>query len=103
VMPVLQPSAHKPRWYLVPVRVVLMTFIMTLMAFAVSLLIGICGVAGAAKLRGLEPNFALAYRRIAFPAAGAVCAIALTATTVMEVRAYRRAKMLEGIEHQMRV
>ena len=100
-MRVFVASAHKPRWYLVPVRVLLVTVILTLLAFAVGLLIGICGVAGAAKLRGLEPNFSLAYRLIAFPAAAAVSAIALSATTVVEVRAYRRARTLEKIEQQM--
>ncbi|MBV9342409.1 MAG: hypothetical protein JO159_16170 [Acidobacteria bacterium] len=101
-MRALQASAPKPRWYLVPVRVLLATVTLTLLAFALGLLIGICAVAGAAKLRGLEPNFSLAYRLIAFPAAAAVAGIALAATTVVEVRAYRRAKTLEGIEQQMR-
>lgn len=101
MMRAFETAAHGPRWYFVPIRILLVTFIMTLMAFALSLLIGICGVVGAAKLRGFEPNLSAAYRHIAFPVAAVAAAIVLAATTMMEVRAYRRAKMLEEIEHQI--
>ena len=86
------------RWYLIPVRVVLVTFIITLLSFAVSLLLGIGGVVLAAKMRDVHPNMTLAYKFVALPAAGMVAAIVLVSSTFMEVRHYRQAKTLEGIE-----
>ena len=37
-------SRPMPRWYLIPVRVLLVTFVVMLLSFAVSLLLGIGGV-----------------------------------------------------------
>jgi hypothetical protein len=92
---------RKPRWYLIPVRVLLVTFIVTLLSFAVSLLLGIFGVIVAAKVRGVHPNMTLAYRDVALPVAGVVAAIVLISATVMEVRHYRQTKALGRIESQM--
>jgi ABC-type dipeptide/oligopeptide/nickel transport system permease component len=91
-------SGRKPRWYLIPVRVVVATFVMTLLSFAVSLLLGIAGVVLAARLRGTRPDLTFAYRHIALPSAAAVAAIVLISATAMEVRHYQRAKTLEEIE-----
>src|SRR5277367_6844297 len=53
----MQPStspANKPRWYLIPPRILLVTFLLTLLSFAVSLSLGIPAVVIAARLRGLH-------------------------------------------------
>jgi hypothetical protein len=89
---------RKPRWYLIPFRVLLVTFLLTLLAFAVSLLLGIAGVVVGAKLRGGTPNMQVAYRDVAAPVAATVCAIVLVSSIFMEVRNYRQAKALAGIE-----
>ena len=86
---------------MIPVRIVLVTFIVTLLSFAVSLLLGIFGVILAAKLRGVHPNMTLAYRDVALPVAGMVAAIVLVSATVMEVRHYRQTKALDRIADQM--
>jgi amino acid transporter len=96
-----ESSIRKQRWYLIPVRIVLVTFIVTLLSFAVSLLLGIFGVLLAAKLRGVHPNMTLAYRDVALPVAGIVAAIVLVSSTVMEVRHYRQTKALGNIADQM--
>ena len=97
----LENQARGPRWYLIPVRVLLVTFVVSLLSFAVSLLLGICAVALAAKLRNTTADLRIAYRLIAAPAAGVVAAIVLVSASFMEVRHYRRTKVLSGIEHQI--
>ena len=97
----LENPARGPRWYLIPVRVLLVTFVISLLSFAVSLLLGICAVALAAKLRGIPADLRVAYRLIAAPAAGVVAAIVLVSSSFMEARHYRRSKVLRGIEHQI--
>ncbi len=93
-----KPPATNPGWYLIPPRVLLVTFLLTLLAFAVSLLLGILGVVFAARFRGFHPNMATAYRHIALPAAALVGAIVLISASVIEIRHYRQAKALAEIE-----
>jgi hypothetical protein len=69
----------------------LVTFLLTALAFAVSLLLGILGLIVGARVRGVHPNLAIAYRHIAAPAAAAVAVIVLVTTVGMEIRHYRRA------------
>ena len=83
---------------MIPVRVLLVTFVITLLSFAVSLLLGIGGVILAARLRDLHPNMTLAYRYVAIPVGATVGAIVLVSSSVMEFRHYRRAKTLERLE-----
>ena len=90
--------AHPPRWYLIPVRVLLVTSIVTLLSFAVSLLLGIAGTVLAARLRGVPPDMTFAYRYVALPVAAMVAAIVLVSACFMEVRHYRQAKALSQIE-----
>ena len=96
------PSAgtlNRPRrWYLIPVRVFVVTFIITLLSFAVSLLLGIGEVVVAARLKHAHPNMAFAYRYVAVPAAAMVGAVVLISSSFMEVRHYRRTKALDAIE-----
>lgn len=94
--------AGKPRWYLIPVRVLLVTFLLTLLAFAVSLLLGILGMLTAGRLQGVHPNMTLAYRHIALPAAAVVGAVVLISASILEVRHYRQTKTLAGIERMSR-
>src|ERR1700719_2322560 len=97
----LENPARGPRWYLIPVRVLLVTFVVSLLSFAVSLLLGICAVALAAKLRGVPADLKVAYRLIAAPAAGVVAAVVLVSSSFIEARHYRRSKVLGKIEHQI--
>jgi len=90
--------ARPPRWYLIPVRVLLVTFIVTLLSFAVSLLLGILGTLLAAKLRGIQPDMTFAYRHVALPVAAMVAAVVLVSACFMEARHYRQAKTLSQIE-----
>jgi hypothetical protein len=96
----MSPSkkARKTGWYLIPMRVLLVTFLLTLLSFAVSLLLGILGLVIAARLRGFHPNMTTAYRYVALPAAAAACAIVVISTSVMEFRHYRQTKALAEIE-----
>ena len=92
----------RPRWYLIPSRVLVVTFLFTALSFAVSLLLGIVGILVGAWLRGVPPNLAIAYRHIAAPAAAAVAAIVLVTTASMEIRHYRQMKVLASIERSTR-
>ena len=94
----IQASARPPRWYLIPVRVLLVTFIVTLLSFAVSLLLGILGTLLAAKLRGIQPDMTFAYRHVALPVAAMVAVIVFVSAVFMEVRHYRQARALAQIE-----
>jgi hypothetical protein len=91
-------KSRKTSWYSIPLRVLLVTFLLTLLSFAVSLLLGILGLVIAARLRGIHPNLSIAYRYIALPAAAVVGAIVVICATVMEIRNYRQAKALAEIE-----
>ena len=97
-MPPSKSLAGKPRWYLIPIRVLLVTFLLILLAFAVSLLLGILGLVIAARWRGVHPNMTIAYRHIALPATAVVCVIVLIASSVIEIRQYRQTKALAEIE-----
>jgi len=92
------PTPRGPRWYAIPVRVLLATFIGTLLSFAVSLLLGIIGTVIVSMLRHVNPNMTVAYRRIALPAALVAGGIIFVMALTMEIRHYRRAKTLAAIE-----
>jgi ABC-type nickel/cobalt efflux system permease component RcnA len=93
-----QIHSRSPRWYEVPARVVLWTFIGTLISFAVSLLLGIVGVVIVSAFRHVHPNMTTAYRNVAFPAAIIAGCIILMVVLRMEIRQYRQTKTLEAIE-----
>lgn len=97
-----QVMPAQPCWYLIPVRVLLVTFLLTLLSFAVSLLLGIVATVIAARLRNVHPDMTFAYRHIALPTAAVVAVIVLIAATVMEVRNYRQAKALTAIARASR-
>ncbi len=97
-MPLSEKSTSKPHWYLIPVRVLLVTFLLTLLSFATSLLLGILGVVIVAALRGLHPNMPIAYRHIALPIAAVVTAVTLISASVIEIRRFHQTKALAEIE-----
>jgi hypothetical protein len=92
-----QPKMRKPRWYAIPARVLLVTFLLTLFSFAASLLLSILGVVIAEKLHGTHPDMRIAYRNIALPVAMVAGSIVLVLSLVMEIRHYRQSKTLDGI------
>jgi len=94
----MPPTPRPPRWYAIPVRVLLLTFIGTLLSFAVSLLVGIIGTVAVSALRGVHPNMTAAYRQIALPAALVAGSIIFVLALVMEIRHYRQSKTLAAIE-----
>jgi hypothetical protein len=94
----MSPNTTKPYWYLIPVRILLVTFLLTLLSFAVSLLLGILGLVIVAGLRGIHPNMPIAYRHIALPVAAVVAPVTLISATVIEIRRYRQTKALAEIE-----
>jgi hypothetical protein len=92
-----QDGVHKARWYAVPARALFVTFLVTLLTFAVTLFGSILTVVIAAAIRGNNPDLRLAYRHVALPAAIVVGAIGLIVSLAMEIRHYRQMKTLDGI------
>jgi len=96
-MPAAPPS-RAPRWFAIPVRVGLVTFIGTLLCFAVTLLFAIFGTVILAALHGVHPDMRTAYRHIALPVALVAAVIIFALALVVEIRHYRQAKTLSAIE-----
>jgi len=92
------PPSRPPRWYAIPVRVLLVTFIGTLISFAVSLLLGILGTVIISALRHVNPNMTVAYRVIALPVAVVAGSIIFVLALATEIRHYRQSKTLAAIE-----
>jgi hypothetical protein len=92
----------RPSWYVVPVRVALVTFLLTLISFAVCLLLAILGSVLAAKVRGATPDLREAYQHIALPVAALAGTIVLVVTAVSEIRHYRQSRALAGIARSSR-
>jgi uncharacterized BrkB/YihY/UPF0761 family membrane protein len=92
------PASRPPRWYGIPLRVLIMTFLGTLLSFAVCLMLSILGTVIVAALRGAHPDMRFAYRHIALPVSLAAGAIILLFFLVTEVRYYRQSKALSEIE-----
>lgn len=92
-----QGQARPPRWYTIPVRVLLVTFIGTLLSFAVSLFLGIVGTFTIGLIRGTRPDMTLAYRHIALPAALVAGSIIFFLAFALEIRHYRQTRTLAAI------
>jgi hypothetical protein len=90
VMPSAGGSSALLRWITIVSRVLLVTFLLALLSFAVCLFLGIVGLLITAAVRGVHPNMTVAYREIALPAAVIAAAAALVAAIVMEVRYHRQ-------------
>jgi hypothetical protein len=96
---VKQSSRSRPlHWYGIPIRVLLVTFVGTLLCFAVSLLLGILGTVIVSAIRGVHPNMTFAYRGIAVPIASVAGIIIFVLTLTMEIRHHRQMKSLSAIE-----
>ncbi len=91
-------ESRSSSWYGIPVRILVATFLGTLICFAVSLLVGILGTVIASALRGIHPDMRIAYRLIALPIALVAGAIIFVLSLLMEIRHYRQAKALSAIE-----
>ncbi len=96
-MAAANPS-RAPRWYAIPMRVCLVTFIATLLCFAVALLLAIFGTVVVGALRGVHPDMRVAYRLIALPVALVAGGIIFVLALTMEIRHYRQSKTLSAIE-----
>lgn len=91
-----------PRWYLIPVRVLVVTFLLGLLAFAASLLLGILATVIRGSVQGVHPDMTVAYRHIALPIAAVVTTIALIVNTILEIRTYRQSKVLADVARASR-
>lgn len=87
-----------PRWIGIPARVFAMTFLFTLLSFAIALLLSILGTVIYSQVKHVAPNLTFAYRHIAFPCAITAGAIVLILSLGMEIRNYRQRRALDGIE-----
>lgn len=90
--------SHLPRWYGVLARILLLTFLGTLLCFAVTLLLAILGTVTVAAIRGMHPDMRIAYRHLAVPIAAIEGVVIFVCATVLEVRHYQRAHALSAIE-----
>ncbi len=79
-------------------RVLLVTFVGTLLTFSVLLLISILGTVIVAALKGVHPDMSIAYRHIALPLTLVASGIIFVAAILMEVRHYQQNKALRAIE-----
>ena len=91
-------KAVEPRWIGIPARVFAMTFVFTLLSFAVALLLSLLGMVVYSQARHVAPNLTFAYRHIAFPFAITAGTIVLVLSLAMEIRNYRQRKTLRAIE-----
>jgi branched-subunit amino acid ABC-type transport system permease component len=80
------------------VRAFAVTFLFTVLTFAVALLLAILGTVVYSQLKHVAPNMTFAYRHIAFPCAIAAGAMVLVLSLGMEIRNYRQRKTLDRIE-----
>jgi hypothetical protein len=81
---------RRPRLAGVAFRILFLTFLATLLAFAVGLLAGILGTVVASALQGRHPDMTNAYRHVALPFAVGIAAVSLAVISANEVRHYRR-------------
>ena len=81
---------RKPRLPGVFFRALLITFVLTLLAFAVTLLLAIIGLSLFGMVAGRRPDLADAYRYGAFPIAILVAVVVLIAAFANEFKRYRQ-------------
>ena len=81
---------RKPRLAGVFVRALLITLVLTLLAFALTLLLAIIGLSLYGLIRAHHPDMAQAYRYIALPMALLVALIVLITAFINEFKRYRQ-------------
>ena len=91
-------ASREPRLFFIPIRVFVATVLVSLLAFAVSLLLGIFGIVIASYVRGVPADLSVAYRYIAAPITAIICAIVMVLAIALEIRHYRQSKALAQIE-----
>src|SRR3984957_5323234 len=91
-------TSPAPRWYAIPVRAALITFIGTLLCFAVSLLFAIFGTVILAALRRAHQDMPPACRHIALPLPRAAGSTLFVLPLALEVRHYRQSRTLSSLE-----
>jgi hypothetical protein len=89
---------RKPRLFMVVARAVLVSLLVMILAFAVSLLLAIGGLMILAASKGDSVDMTFAYRHVAAPVAMVVGPVVLVLSLTMEIRHYRQAKALASIE-----
>jgi hypothetical protein len=94
----LASRPHSPHWYGIPLRVLLLTFLGTLLCFSASLLLAIMATIAVARWHGLSPDMRIAYRHFAFPMAAVEAGIIFLLATAIEIRHYRQRKTLAALE-----
>lgn len=87
----------KLRWYMIPARALFAAFLLTLLSFAVALLLSIVAMVIVGKLHSTAPDLHFAYLHIALPISLVVGSVVLVLALVMEMRHYRQAKALDAI------
>lgn len=87
-----------PHWYGIPLRVVLLTFLGTLVCFSASLLLAIIATIAVARWHGASPDMRIAYRHLALPMAAVEAGIILILAITIEVRHYQQRKALAALE-----
>ena len=85
----------RPRLFFVPFRILIITFALTALTMAVSLMGGLLFTLISASLHGVQPDVASAYRNIAFPVIRVASVIAFLVASVMEVRYYLHHRRLK--------
>jgi uncharacterized BrkB/YihY/UPF0761 family membrane protein len=90
--------SRRTHWIGIPARVFAFTFLLTLLTFAVALLLSLLGTIVYSQIEHVAPNPVFAYRHVAFPAAVSVGVVVLIFMLVVEIRDYRQAKILAAIE-----
>lgn len=94
------PSRGKRRsWILIPIRALVVTFLFTLLSFALGLLLGIIGILIHSAIIGVHPNLTIAYRHVALPLATIIAPTTLICVMTMEIRRYWQTKVLDSIEN----
>ncbi len=81
---------RKPRLPGVFFRALLITFVLTLLAFAITLLLAIIGLSLFGVVVGHRPDMANAYRYIAMPMALLVGVVVLVTASLIEFKRYRQ-------------
>lgn len=79
-------------------RAFALTFLFTLLSFAVALLLSILGTIVYSQIEHVAPNLTFAYRHIAFPFAICVGSVVLIVMLIVEFRNYRQHRALSAIE-----
>ena len=100
----LQPTSRirQPLWYIIPPRALFVSFLLTLLSFAVTLLLSILGLVVEGWMRAVTPDMRFAYRHVALPVAIVAGTIMLVLALVLEIRHYRQSKALAGIARASR-